>query len=62
MQNCIWLKVTPDKYEFPLLIADTAQELANRMGISADTVKKQEKRHRETPKGCRSYKIVRVEV
>lgn len=56
----IWMKVTPDKYEFPLLIADSAQELAELMGLKVDTIRTQEMRHRNEA-GCkRKYKIVRV--
>jgi len=37
--NYIWLKVTLDKYEFPLEIADSARELAEKCGVSEEKVK-----------------------
>lgn len=37
--NYIWIKVTLDKYEFPLEIADSARELAEKCGVSEEKVK-----------------------
>lgn len=34
----IWMKVTPDEYEFPLQIADTQKELAMTCGIQRHTI------------------------
>ena len=34
----IWLKVTHDKYELPIMIADTAKELAALCGCSANNI------------------------
>ena len=34
----LWLAVTADEYEFPLYIADTAKELAERYGVNTTTV------------------------
>lgn len=34
----LWLAVTPDKYEFPIYIEDTAQKLADKLGITSSTV------------------------
>lgn len=41
----IWMAVTPDEYELPLAIADTAKELAELVGISTETVKSNTCRH-----------------
>jgi len=34
----IWMKVTDDKYELPVLIADSAEELASSVGVSPNTI------------------------
>ena len=36
--NKIYMRVTPDKYEFPVEMADTAKELAKLCGVSQVTV------------------------
>lgn len=38
MKKKYWMKVTPDDYQFPLLIADSAQELAALTGASINTI------------------------
>lgn len=39
MKKYLWLAVTADEYELPLIVADTAKELANKCGITTGTVK-----------------------
>lgn len=34
----LWMKVTMDKYELPLAVADSSRELARCLGVSASTV------------------------
>lgn len=34
----IWLKVTHDEYELPLVIADSLQEMANKVGTSRNAI------------------------
>ena len=34
----IWMKISHDKYEFPLIMADTAKELGELCGVSEKTV------------------------
>lgn len=34
----MWMKVTKDKYELPLAVADTAGQLARLLGISQETI------------------------
>lgn len=34
----LWMKVTNDKYELPLVVADTIQELADILGVSRDSI------------------------
>lgn len=36
--NCLWLAVTPDIYEFPIYIEESARELAEKLGIPICTV------------------------
>ena len=34
----IWMKVTKDKYEFPVVMASTARELAELCGTTEDSI------------------------
>ena len=56
----VWLKVTHDKYELPLCLADSAAELARKLGTSPQAVMSavcHEKHGR-----CKScYKKVRID-
>lgn len=36
----IWLAVTDDKYELPVMIADSSRELAQRLGINVNIIMK----------------------
>lgn len=56
----IWMKVTKDKYEFPIVIADTCTELADKSGVSISTVFKNMNRKRKNLNIPREY--VKVEV
>ena len=38
MGKYIWMAVEADEYELPLCIADTARELGEKYGVTADTV------------------------
>ena len=38
MNKYYWLCVEADEYELPLAVADTAKELADRLGITETTV------------------------
>ncbi|MFQ9884039.1 MAG: hypothetical protein ACLRXV_13305 [Clostridium sp.] len=54
-----WLAVTPDKFELPMIVTETAKELALFLGIKEDSVisaciKKRSGKHT-------GYKIVKVE-
>lgn len=37
-EDCVWMKVTDDKYEFPVIIADTAVELAGMLGCTPNNI------------------------
>jgi hypothetical protein len=39
MQCYIWMKVTKDKYEYPVAIADTAGQLAIKCGVTAECIR-----------------------
>lgn len=68
----LWLAVTADGYELPLIVEDTAAALARRLGVSEDTVRVMEyrgknERYRRTKKGPMPgfgvrYKVRKVEV
>ena len=34
----LWMEVTKDKYELPITLADTAQELADKCEVNVNTV------------------------
>ena len=56
----IWLKVTMDKYELPIAVADSAKELAAITGASINTIKSSHCRYAKH--GCKSpYRKVKVE-
>lgn len=38
-RNYIWMVVSDDKYEFPLVMADTAKELAELIGTTETSVR-----------------------
>ena len=38
MGKYLWLAVTADEYELPIAVADTARELGEKYGVTADTV------------------------
>lgn len=58
----IWLAVTPDKYELPIAVADTAAELSKMLGLHSKAVTKFYYLHRRgIYKNCTKYKIVKVD-
>lgn len=40
----VWMAVTADKFELPIVVKDTARELAEYLGISTETVYKSSRR------------------
>lgn len=38
MSKYLWLAVTADEYELPLVVADSAEELGAKFGVKANTV------------------------
>lgn len=55
----LWLYVTPDKYELPVYVCDTARELAEKRNVSVSTVKTAARTHKL--KGYGNYIKVEVE-
>ena len=58
-QKYLWLYVTPDKYELPIYVCDTARELAEKRNVSIGTVKRSAFQHQH--KGYGNYIKVKVE-
>ena len=50
-QKYIWLYVTDDAYQLPIYICDTAQELADKVGVTVGTVKAVAYRQQKSGKG-----------
>lgn len=55
------MAVTPDEYELPLAVADTAKGLANMLGVTESNVCKLWHRKRRGNRRCKYY-IYRIEV
>ena len=55
----LWMYVTPDKYELPVYVCDTARELAEKRNVSVSTVKTAARTHEL--KGYGNYIKVEVE-
>ena len=54
----VYMLVSNDKYEFPLIIADSAFELARRIGVKERTISSAICHHKERPEGkCRYHKV-----
>lgn len=57
----LWMAVTPDIYELPLAIADTAKSLAKMLGVTESNVCHLWHRKRKGDIRCKYY-IYRIEV
>ena len=54
----VYMQVTRDKYEFPLIIADSLTELSRKTGTSKVTISAAICHHRERPEGrCQYHKV-----
>lgn len=60
MQKYYWMAVTPDEYELPLLVAQSATALAMKLGVHRGTIFACEARKRSGRYSGR--KIVKVKV
>ena len=54
----VYIMVTRDKYELPLAVADSVEELAEIVGVDAASIRKTMKRNREKKKS--RYRKVRI--
>ena len=58
----IWMAVTPDEYELPMAVADTASELSIILGLKKHSVTELYHKHNKgILKQYDKYKIVKVE-
>ena len=57
----LYLKVTKDKYELPLAVADSPRELAKMIGVSPDTIFSALSHVKAGQVRNSTYKIVEVE-
>lgn len=55
----LWMKVTKDKYQLPLAVADTSNQLAELCGVNKEVIFRQINRQKNNPKINPIY--VRVE-
>lgn len=57
----LWMAVTPDEYELPMAVADTAKELSHMLGLKSNTVKHLYYKHNKGEyKKHTKYKIVKI--
>lgn len=56
----IWMAVTADKYELPIIVEKTSILLAEKLGVSQNTVRTSEKNHRSGKHT--GYRIVKLNV
>ena len=55
----LWMKVTNDKYQLPLVVADTSSQLAELCGVNKEVIFRQINRQKKNPKVKPRY--IRVE-
>lgn len=46
----LWMKVTNDKYQLPLVVADTSSQLAELCGVNKEVIFRQINRQKKNPK------------
>lgn len=57
----LWLAVTPDAYELPLAVCDTAEELGQKYGLSRNSIISNVKRKADGTRSGRKFVKVRIE-
>lgn len=55
-----WMKVTLDKYEFPLVVAETREELAEIVNVKPATISEEISRAKRTGMRCQYVKIPKL--
>ena len=61
MNNELWMLVTSDQYELPLMIADTVRELSQKSGISVSAIRSGANRYRDGKMHRSQYHRVSLE-
>lgn len=54
----VWLYVTKDKYELPLVVADSLSILARKLGVTTNTIHSAMSHSRKRGHRCRYVKVV----
>ena len=60
MKRRVWMKVSKDKYQLPLAVADTQRELAEMCGVKLSTIQAYIS-HAQTSEKFRRCPYIRVE-
>ena len=60
MKKRLWLKVTRDEYELPLIVADTSEELERMLGLRKKSVIRQIYKARKSKRKCQ-YVVVDID-
>lgn len=63
----VWVAVTPDRYELPIAVGDSARELAQMLGVSTQSIFKTIWRHAEKERSGKrvkpsKWRIYKVEI
>lgn len=58
MSKTLWLLVTSDKYELPLVVEDSAGRLARRLGTKANNIISAISKSRNRKGRCKFVKVV----
>lgn len=58
--SVLWMKVTKDRFELPLVVADTIVELSRLCGVDVSVISRSAKSKRERPEYKGQY--VKVEI
>ena len=56
----LWLAVTPDRYELPIMVCDTAEELGQKYGLSRNSIISNVKRKADGTRSGRKFVKVRI--
>lgn len=60
MSSFLWLAVTTDELELPIVVADTAKELGKYLGITENGVFKN--KHQKSTGEISGYKVEKIDV
>ena len=58
----IWLKVSHDRYELPVAVADTSAELAKLCGVTSNTIQSSMSKWKSGVNAWSPYRKIRVEI